>query len=251
MAFELKQELKNKVKVLSLATLPGDEELSSPVGSTLLLSHEKYNANVSIIVGRYNNRPDINKDSATFFASEYGRIDKLLLSSLKSAPDRGESSLAIINADKLRLNSKVGSISITSSDNLFTTCLSNRIDTVGGDMELTVSGNVKINVVGNAEINVSGDIKSKSKNLLLEANNNVKIKAGNAMELISPKVIVDGRDISLGKNATQPMVLGNNLVNWAQIHAHISVGGSPISPIPTTPTTTPATLILSRNVRVK
>lgn len=132
----------------------------------------------------------------------------------------------IINNDKIRLNSNTGSIFLSSN------------------MDFTVSVNNNINFDSNKKIN----IKSKDNNINLEtesgiininSSKNTNIKSNNSINIEASKNInMSATRINLGQNASEPLVLGNQLVSILQelitalstLTVTCSSPGSPSSP---------------------
>jgi hypothetical protein len=216
-------ETKEKRFKKELVLIPGDELIENQYSSTILLSSKNKNQSILYLnTGRYNERPDVNNDSACIVIHEGDNIDSYCNYSSKQIKESDDNSFVLVNADKVRINSKKGNISFTSNKSLV------------------------VSVSKTIEIYSSGDINIKSDgNINIESNKNINYKCRN-FKVDSQKFEINSDNVFLGKNANQPLILGTVFKSWSDSHTHISTQpGSPTTP------PIPSPLYLSRIVKVK
>lgn len=233
----------NKIKefIENVQFAPGDKGLFNLYGGLLLLTNDDLRRSISILAaGRFFERPDINRDAATLMSVEAGDIDKMLTTHGKtSARDNDEHSYIAANADKIRLNARNGSVGITGAKDIVLSSNKKTIMVTGEDLEITIGGNAVIKIKGTTTIESSG-------NLVMKSASRMNIESSGEMTIKSPTVTIDSNNISLGKGATEPAVLGTTMQTWDNIHQHPSAAG------PTNPPTKPLDpRALSRVVKVK
>ncbi len=200
MSFFQKMETKIKTMIKSLSLQAGDQVIENSYGSTILLTSkdQKY-AIIDISAGRYDERPDINKDSATISLLENASDDLMKLSNGSYADSNKQGrSFILLNSDKLRINTRNGSIVIDSNDD--------------------------ITIIGRHNMSL------KAQKITFECD----------------KFMVNSNDISLGKDAQQAAILGNNLKTSYDSQIH----NSPSGPTDKTLIPLPASA-LSKTVKIK
>jgi hypothetical protein len=139
---------------------------------------------------------------------ESGNIDKDFVRNGQNNLNEDNGSYVAANADKIRLNSKQGSIEISSNKHINITGKNNIFVISGDDLIIKVDGKISI--------------KSKD-DIDLESNKNINFKC--------KKFEIDAQQINLGKNATNPAVLGTKFSTDYNVHTHLSTApGSPTSP---------------------
>jgi hypothetical protein len=198
-----------KTFIKNIQLLPGDKCLYNVYGSTVMLTNDDLRRSITIMsAGRFFERPDFDRDAACIVLHEDGDVDRMVTSHGKTTvSDQAGGSFALINADKVRINARKGSIGITGHTDIVVSPNEKLIVVTGDDLLITVYGNASIVSKGSMSIEASQDMTLKAKSITLDAS-----------------------AINLGKNAMEPAVLGTTMQTWDNTHVHPSAIGPTLVP---------------------
>lgn len=206
----------------------GDVYLNNQFGATILLSSDesKY-SKIFLSAGRISSRPNTKNDSSCIIIHENGIVDNEYNASSNIEKESDKSSFILINADRIRLNSKSGNVAVSSQKS---------INLSSKDKLIVKTKNANVEITGDAIIRVNGKLDIVADKINIESKTSLNMK--------SRDFVLSANNIDLGGNSQEKIALADKLSLWLSSHIHISspTGG---------PTSSPTTQVNFKSKKVK